>query len=78
MTCVKTGAVIFVAPENTAYRCDAFELYGVMWFRIVEDSAEVAESQTFNFMIQDYAAWYDREQRYSTLICGPHDYVKGA
>lgn len=68
--CKKTGAVIFVAPENAFFRCDAFELHGIQWFRITNKSINRGVSEQAPYAaIHDYEAWYDREAVYSTLIC---------
>ena len=74
MTCMKTGAIIFIDTENAYFRCDAFEIYGVHYFRVTEASINRGVSpETPYASLKDYENWFDRNHPVSTLICGPHD-----
>lgn len=69
MTCIKTGAVVFVQPENAFFRCDVFEVSDIHYLRITNSSRQYSVSSGAPYAtIKDYANWFDRDAQYSTMI----------
>jgi hypothetical protein len=74
MTCIKTGAILFIPARNQYYRSDAFEAEGVMWFRITNASAsDDMPDDLVDYFINDWYQWYDENSTtVSTIICNLH------
>lgn len=70
MTPDKTGAVLFIKPYGVFCRADAFELFGVMCFRITTASINREVIQP-DFRINNWAEWFDRDAVVSTMFCAP-------
>lgn len=77
MTCIKTGAHIYLAPYDEYLYGDAFEVNGVYYFRICERSLKPL-LPVLHFIVNDYANWFDKDTaRDSTLVathCHNHGY----
>lgn len=75
MTCIKTGAVVFVEPENCFYRCDVFEVSDIHYLRITNYSRDRGVSEVAPWAsIKDYANWFDRDAQFSTMIIDTLDF----
>ncbi len=79
MTCIKTGAVIFIEPYQEFAYCDAFEINNIAYFRIVE-RIRLGQSKDIlldiNYVIYDYQNWFDKDSKTtSTLITNNYIYV---
>lgn len=69
MTCIRTGATIFIEPNYCAYRGDAFFVEGVYLFRLTSASVSFGEVPPEpHYTVVDYAHWFDQASSYSTLI----------
>lgn len=74
MSCIKTGCHAHLAPYNEWVYGDAFKLFGVTYFRIVQRGMKPL-APVKHFTINDWAQWFDEgitsSERPSTMICGP-------
>ena len=75
MPCIKTGFHAYLEPHGAWLYGDAFELYGVVYFRICEVSHNGPIRDVKHFTISNYANWFDENQtsqaQNSTMICDP-------
>lgn len=73
MTCVKTGADIYIIPYGLFAHCDAFEVADVTYFRI-SHTAPTPTAHVLHYEVNNFENWWGREtERYSTLICENKD-----
>lgn len=76
MTCQKTGFHAYLAPYGMWAYGDAFELFGVTYFRICEISMKPLRNVK-HYTVQDWEQWFDEgktsQAQNSTMICGPQD-----
>lgn len=69
MTCIRTGAIVFVEPHYCAYRGDVFLVGDAYIFRLTNASATYGEVPGEpHYMVVDYDHWFDEHLAYSTLI----------
>ena len=75
MTCKKTGFHAELVPHKAWIYGDAFEMFGVHWFRICQISYTGPISPIKHFTIRDWAVWHDESKtslgQNSTMICDP-------
>lgn len=76
MSCIKTGAQIYIVPFGVWCICDAFEVADAIYFRIAGES-DVPERDALHFEVGNYENWWDRhaEGRCSTMICNTSEVV---
>ncbi len=78
MSCIKTGFYGYLVPYNLWVYGDAFESFGVTWFRICEKSDKPL-SKVRHFTINDWSVWYDEDKtsmaQNSTMICDPYSTI---
>lgn len=71
MTCIKTGAHIFLRPYGAYALCDAFLINGSYIFRVVHFGYESIRPEV-HFAVEEIAHWFDQYEtgtnRASTMI----------
>lgn len=76
MTCVKTGADIYIIPYGEFAHCDAHECNGAFFFRISHVSRSPTGS-VIHYEVNNVDSWWDRGEEnddergrpiYSTLV----------
>ena len=76
MSCIKTGFHAYLTPHSLYLYGDAFELFGVTYFRICQ-ATDKPVYPVIHFTIGDFAEWFDKDktsiQQNSTMICSPFD-----
>lgn len=74
MSCVKTGCHVFLEPYRMWALGDAFELYGVTYFRFSVLSYNRIRDVK-HFTVHDWEHWFDEDKTttdgISTMICSP-------
>lgn len=75
MSCIKTGCYVHLTPHDQWAYGDAFEMYGITWFRFCE-VADKPLNSVKHFTVEDWAVWYDEiktsQRQNSTMICDPY------
>jgi len=73
MPCIKTGFQAYLEPHSVFVRGDAYELYGVYYFRIcfIQRGPFIGK---IHFHIRDWENWFDEQGigvvgKNSTMIC---------
>lgn len=59
MTCIHTGAHIFVVSHHVYARCDAHQFGKTYIFRVVVTDFEPLE-EVIHFTVKDFDEWFDR------------------
>ena len=67
MTCMKTGAEIYIDQYGEWAHCDAFVVNGVAVFRIVQTSREPMADK-IHYTVHSVDEWFDKDSIVSTLI----------
>lgn len=69
MTCLKTGADIYLAPENATFRGDVYMLGDVYTFRLTNASRRYGfPAQDADWIVEDWDQWFDTIGTFSTLV----------
>lgn len=78
MSCIKTGCYCFLAPHNMWAYGDAFEIFGVHFFRFCQLEFQPISSVK-HFTINDWSVWFDENKTStaynSTMICDPFSVI---
>lgn len=78
MSCIKTGCYVYLAPHDMWAYGDAFEMFGVYFFRICQVERKPIGDRR-HFTINDWAIWFDENKtsmaQNSTMICDPFSVV---
>lgn len=73
MSCIKTGASIYLRHYGRSFRGDAFLIEGCYIFRLTSASGQyVAPGTDFDFTLTDHSLWFNQDNTYSTLIASEH------
>lgn len=78
MTCIKTGCHVWLEPHQQWAYGDAFEMFGVHFFRLCEkrfhrDGGPILPTK--HFTVTDWALWFDEDKtsqdHNSVMVCDP-------
>lgn len=76
MSCQRTGFNAYIEPLDMWAYGDAYELYGVTYFRICEVRRHPPRDRK-HYTVRDWQHWFDERktsyEQNSTMICSPFD-----
>lgn len=75
MACIRTGALIYVAPHNLWAVCDAFEVDGVHYFHIAGKPRLEPLRDKCHFILQNWHSHFEFAEG-SVMICAFDDGVR--
>lgn len=68
--CVKTGAVVRIAPYQETYRGDAYAIGDVMVFRLNNSSSTLdqPDHHGVDYVVHDWDEWFDRHNGMTSTL----------